>query len=125
MIALILLEVIFLYINIKAKKWQKTNGSIISDDVNIDWNALMVSKLEYRYFVAGIEYKSKRIAYATLGSVFTVLKEKYIKSNEVVVYYYPDNPSASVIIPGFRLFHLIHFSYLFGLLLLSMNLDAL
>jgi hypothetical protein len=121
----LILEVLNIVRNIEARKWGTTSGYVTEDDVNVEMNSLMVSTITYRYSVSGKEYTSQRIAYATLGSIFTVLKDSYIKSKELTVYYNPRNPSISVLIPGFRAFHFINLGVIAGATWLLNNLDIL
>ncbi|SEG06341.1 DUF3592 domain-containing protein [Vibrio hangzhouensis] len=104
-----LLELHYLLKNVKAKSWNKAKGMVLSSETGLGGpsEGTLKAKVRYTYWVNGEELESNKIAYATLDTWFAIFKRLYIKVGETEVYYNPEKPTESVLVPGVRLFHVL------------------
>ena len=102
---------------VEISKWPTTHGTIIES--GIDYNTsegrndgnppiLFGSKVKYSYETGGIEYTSSRISFIhTISDNPSVEKKhaaKYVEGSRVRVYYNSEDPSLSLLEPGFESF---------------------
>jgi hypothetical protein len=119
--ACILLEIVLMFMNMRASSWTHVRGELINSDVSFTNSTRMEEQIEYTYKVGAEEYKSHKIAYGSLGKIFILLKKFYIDEKNLTVYYNPNKPEKSVLIPGIRLFHFIEIAFIVGILILVFN----
>lgn len=93
----------------KSKSWPTVNGIIVSSE--IEQKSVMDShrkqyrlKIFYYYYVNNEKYESERISFSE-KSYPTKIKaqeqlDKYTKNSNIKVFYNPQNPTQSVIEPG-------------------------
>lgn len=104
---------------VKSASWPSTAGVLlkkgtrehISRDIQTDrvgWSSIHAD-VEYSYEVNGVEYISKRATFSDMVvkpmSALNALLEEYLASDRVTVYYNPQNPKDSVLLPGARIWN--------------------
>lgn len=100
-------------------KWPYVFGDLDSTDLKLvvytgrdhgaDNASALVVDFKYRYSVEGVDYKGSRVTYSdvvnkTVGSL-KKLQKKYRGKNQIQVYYDPERPGESVLIPGVSIFN--------------------
>ena len=81
----------------------------LGPDRTVDHGIGLTTNFRYRYVVAGTPYTSTRVTFSDrvnkpLSSLRN-LQERYRGTRHVLVYYNPDNPGESVLLPGASLFN--------------------
>ena len=105
---------------IKSTKWPWVFGDLDSADLKLvvykgrdssgaDEASALVVNFRYRYSVKGVDYKGRRVTYSdginkTTGSL-KKLQERYRGKSQIQVYYNPDRPGESVLVPGLNIFN--------------------
>jgi hypothetical protein len=113
--------------SIESKKWETTNGKILTSDVskmrdtNEGDSILYKPEICYSYNVFSEKYISNRIRilfnyYSSSSLRSFKLTNKYPKDSNVVVFYNPNKPSEAVLEPGLKMDLIIVFvlALLFG-----------
>ena len=101
-------------------KWPYVFGELDSADLRqvvyrsrdsdgADEASALVVNFKYRYSVEGVDYNRYRVTYSdginkTVGSLKR-LQERYRGKNQIQVYYDPNRPGESVLIPGLNIFN--------------------
>jgi len=105
----------------KSTKWPWVFGDLDSTDLRqvvyrgrdsdgtSDGASAVVVNFKYRYSVKGIDYNGKRVTYSdginkTVGSL-KKLQERYRGKSQIQVYYDPERPGESVLVPGLNIFN--------------------
>lgn len=103
--------------------WPKAKGEVIYAGIDTNYESdgnTYAPVVEYKYRVRGKEYCSRRFAYGYVASSFgfsaSSIYKKYRNRLHVNVFYNPKRPSESVLLVGFRFFHLVNVVFLFGML---------
>jgi hypothetical protein len=86
--------------------WPKTRGVITRSDLYVQvFGSLYQARIEYRYEVAGVGFKSDRVtcdldarSHGSESEVFPLI-ERFPKGAEVEVHYAPNNPGKSYLLP--------------------------
>jgi hypothetical protein len=113
----IIIELFLMYKNHMAMGWSQTQGKLLSSDVGLGsvGESLLAAKVNYQYTVNGQEFESTKIAYATLGSLFAIFRNFYIKEDKLTVYVNPSKPEIAVLIPGIKFFHILDIAIIIGI----------
>lgn len=97
---------------VASESWYKTEGTIISSDISIDYSEgdeLYGAHVEYRYKVDDVDYTSDNISFGDYNSSSKKpaqkILAKYYVGKTVVVYYNPEKPSEALLEPGTTIFH--------------------
>ena len=105
---------------LSSTKWPSVIGQLDSADLKLvvyrgrdggsaDEASALVVDFSYKYSVEGRDYDGKRVTYSdainkTVGSLKR-LQERYLGKNQIQVYYDPNQPGESVLIPGINIFN--------------------
>lgn len=109
------------------EQWPQTEGEILESELQEssgDQGTMYSAHVVYRYALDGGEFESNRIWYGGVYStsdrseMFEIVKQ-YPVGKTVTVYYSPDSPSESVLIPG--AYVLSHVLYVIGLVFLGIG----
>lgn len=119
-IALLAVNVYFLYKNIQVKKWLQTKGTIISSSIEISKSPINKKyddcyrpSVSYNYIINNISFISNRIYFG--DKIFTSFSlnsegiiEKFPIGKSITVYYNPVNQEEATLTAGIKLHQIIY-----------------
>ena len=108
-------SIVTLFKSVYVVSWPSTIGEIVNggveEEFDSDGDVLYQTKIEYRYSINGLTYKSSRVAYGLMAwNVFWLVSGVFSEATKnypsTRVKYNPKNPGESTLISGVRRFHI-------------------
>jgi hypothetical protein len=90
----------------QSSDWPSTDGTILSSrvtSVSEKGHSRYTPRVDYSFTVSGKEFESNRITFRTLSASredALHIANRFLKGETVQVYYNPNDPSKSVLMPG-------------------------
>ncbi len=104
-----------------SRYWPSTHGELLSNQTRLvvydgrepdggaDLASALVTDFRYTYCVKGRRYHGKRVTFSDHVNKFTssvrTLQNKFADKETIEVYYNPENPEESVLVPGPSLYN--------------------